>query len=112
MTTIREVPCNGCYACCQGDAIFLHPECGDKAEDYITEEYDGRLIIAHKENDDCIYLDRSVGCTIYNNRPTICGELDCRKIYKKLKHNKNIHHYMQKGVIAAAKRLKKKGYLK
>jgi len=107
-TKIREVPCNGCYACCQGEAIFLHPECGDIADDYQTETYHGRTVLAHKDNGDCIYLDRSFGCTIHNNRPTICGELDCRKIYKKLKYNKNIHLYISKGVIAAAKRLNRK----
>jgi len=107
----REVPCRGCYACCQKEAIFLHPECGDDEHKFKTEQYDGRLVLAHKENGDCFYLDRRFGCTIQNDKPIVCGELDCRKLYKKLKYTKNLHLYINESVIKAAKRLKKKGYM-
>lgn len=111
MSKVTKVPCSGCYACCQGEAVFIHPECGDDANNYLTEEYQGRRILAHKPNGDCIYLDRDVGCTIYDTRPTICGELDCRKLYKKLKYSPAIEQYLNKNVIKAAKRLIRKGRL-
>jgi hypothetical protein len=75
----RIVPCGNCTVCCQGNLIYLHPECGDDASLYKTEPAsDGRTMLAHKPNGDCIYLDRKEGCTIYDRRPTICRELDCR----------------------------------
>lgn len=78
----RNVPCEGCTQCCQGDAVFLHPELGDKFSDYITEIYKGRFILAHQANGDCIYLERGKGCTIHERRPAICRELDCADILK------------------------------
>lgn len=75
----RIVPCDGCTVCCQGDAVLLHPECGDVANQYRTEQCgDGRLMLAHQGNGDCIYLDRQQGCAIWAKRPTVCRELDCR----------------------------------
>lgn len=76
----RNVPCGTCTACCQGDAIFMHPECGDDPSQYETEMYEGRVILKHKPNGDCIYLDRAKGCTIHERRPAICRELDCREL--------------------------------
>ena len=72
----HDVPCDGCVVCCQGDAVFIHPELGDRAADYETESYLGRLILAHKPNGDCVYLT-GAGCGIYARRPAICRELDC-----------------------------------
>lgn len=77
-----KVPCGDCNVCCRGDALFLHPELGDVLERYDTDTYQGRTILAHKENGDCIYLDRASGCTIYEDRPATCRELDCRTLLK------------------------------
>ena len=74
------LPCNGCTVCCQGDAIYMHPECGDDPSEYQTVEYNGRTILDHKPNRDCIYLERGKGCTIWERRPAICREYDCRSI--------------------------------
>lgn len=82
------VQCNGCTVCCQGDAIFLHPECGDDARSYETEMYQGRHILKHKPNKDCIYLDRDTGCTIHHRKPTICRELNCAALVKNLGYTK------------------------
>lgn len=77
----RIVPCGRCTACCRGDAIYLHPECGDDESQYRTEPVgDGRSMLAHKRNRDCFYLDRRNGCMIWERRPTICRELDCRML--------------------------------
>lgn len=75
---VSILPCNGCTLCCRGDAIFLHPELGDDETQYETTEYQNRKILAHKPNNDCYYLDRQKGCTIWERRPAICKELDCR----------------------------------
>lgn len=84
------VSCAGCTLCCRNDAIILHPECGDDASQYITERLinpiDGKpaLMLAKSENGDCIYLDRSVGCTIHDRAPAICREFDCAGMYERL----------------------------
>ena len=70
------VNCGTCRECCKGDAIFMHPECGDDASLYATDQYEGRTILQHKPNGDCIYLDDAKGCTIHDHRPVICRELD------------------------------------
>lgn len=81
----RNVPCNGCTICCQGyDAIRLLP--GDDPTQYETEPHDrfpGHLMLAHKENGDCVYLG-SGGCSIHDRKPKICQEMDCRNIARKL----------------------------
>lgn len=77
----RVVPCGTCVECCKGDAIFMHPECGDDPSQYQTEWYEGREILAHKPNGDCIYLGEN-GCTIHERRPTICRELDCAILFR------------------------------
>jgi Fe-S-cluster containining protein len=73
-------------ACCKMDQIILHPECGDDPSIYetvpITHPLTGEpaLMLAHKDNGDCIYLGAG-GCENYENRPTICREYDCRKAF-------------------------------
>ena len=77
---IKFVPCNGCTLCCQGDAIRLTEE--DNPKDYITEPHPyipGALMLAHKENGDCIYLNET-GCSIHNRAPSLCRSADCRSI--------------------------------
>lgn len=74
------VPCNGCTLCCQGDAIRLTEE--DNPADYLTEPHSyiaGALMLAHKANGDCIYLDEK-GCSIHERAPSLCRSADCRSI--------------------------------
>jgi len=74
------VPCNGCTLCCQGDAIRLTEE--DNPADYLTETHPyitGALMLAHKQNGDCIYLDEK-GCSIHERAPSLCKSADCRSI--------------------------------
>jgi len=80
----KEVPCNGCTLCCQGDAIRLMPE--DDAAAYITEAHPyipGELMLAHKPNGECVYVDDS-GCSIHDRAPSLCRSADCRSLALKL----------------------------
>ena len=63
---MKEVPCNGCTLCCQGDAVRLQPE--DSVTEYRTEPHPyipGARMLAHKPNGECIYLDER-GCSIHD----------------------------------------------
>ena len=85
---MSELKCDGCRACYMNDALFLHPECGDSPEEYETvgaiNPLTGKkqFMLAHKPNGECVYLGES-GCTIYERRPAICREFDCRKMFKR-----------------------------
>ncbi len=74
------VPCNGCTLCCEGDAVKIEKEDLDK--DYHAEPHPyipGALMIAHKQNSDCIYLIEN-GCSIHDNAPVLCRAADCRSL--------------------------------
>jgi hypothetical protein len=104
----RSVPCGTCGECCIGDAVFIHPECGDDASQYETEVYEGRVVLAHKPNGECIYLERGKGCSIWERRPTICRELDCRALVNVL-GEKRMNEMGMNRIVAAARRLRKNG---
>jgi hypothetical protein len=79
-TETRVVPCNGCTLCCQGDAVRLEHEDMDRG--YQTEPHPyiaGALMIAHKANGECVYLDDK-GCGIHDHAPSLCRTADCRSI--------------------------------
>lgn len=79
-TATRFVPCNGCTLCCQGDAVRLEPE--DIDAGYQTEPHPyipGALMIAHKANGECVYLDGR-GCSIHDRAPSLCRSADCRGV--------------------------------
>ncbi len=76
----KFVPCNGCTLCCQGDAIRLTEI--DNPKEYLTEPHPyipGALMLAHKQNGDCIYLIEQ-GCSIHDHAPDLCRSSDCRSI--------------------------------
>jgi len=97
-TIVADVPCGDCHICCQKDLIFLHPECGDKNEDYEYEPapypFIKRFILKHSKDGNCIYLGEN-GCKIHGKAPAICQEFDCRGVVKRL------------GYIATEKMIKK-----
>ena len=77
---MREVPCNGCTLCCQQDAIRLLPE--DNPAEYQTVPHPhiaGALMLAHKQNGECIYLNE-YGCSIHRKAPSLCRGADCRTL--------------------------------
>lgn len=73
-----SVPCNGCTACCQNELLMLHPEFGDNPREYLTQKAGAKDALQQKENGDCIYLGKQ-GCTIWERRPAMCREFDCRR---------------------------------
>lgn len=80
-----DVPCNGCTLCCHGDAIRILPQ--DDPAQYQTvphAHFPGHLMLDHKENGECVYLTRD-GCGIHDSKPTMCREMDCRRIAKTIK---------------------------
>ena len=94
----KFVPCNGCILCCQGDAIRLTEE--DNPADYITEPHSyiaGALMLAHKPNGDCIYLDEK-GCSIHDRAPSLCKSADCRSIALKYDFNTAMQLHQMKRI--------------
>lgn len=92
MTKTASVPCGACTLCCRGgEAIVLHPECGDNPKDYRTRvvwnpfKGDGPITILEQDpvTHDCVYVG-PFGCTIWEKRPVICREFDCRGMVRKL----------------------------
>lgn len=85
----NAVPCNGCTLCCRNDLIVLHPDEGDDPSQYetvaITNPLTGKgaLALNTKPNGECTYLGPN-GCTIYERRPLICREFDCRRMYLRI----------------------------
>jgi hypothetical protein len=77
---VREVPCNGCTLCCQGDAVRL--EEAELSMNYQTEPHPyvtGARMLAHKANGDCFYLGEN-GCSIHERAPLLCRSADCRSL--------------------------------
>lgn len=97
----RDVPCGGCMRCCRGDAIRLLPM--DNPARYLTvphPRYSGQLMLDHKPNGDCVYLGEQ-GCTIQDDKPLMCQEMDCRHIAKALSFTQarkmNVVHIWRRG---------------
>jgi Fe-S-cluster containining protein len=64
----------------------LHPEKGDRAEDYQTAtllapSQPPRTIIDRLPNGDCFYLGQD-GCTIHDQAPWVCRDFDCRAAFR------------------------------
>lgn len=101
---MASVPCNGCTACCRNELLFLHPEMGDKPEDYETmpavNPLNGRVGVALKQkpNGDCIYLGEN-GCTIHGRAPAICKEFDCRRFFLSLGDRNQRRQLLKTGLV-------------
>ena len=82
------VPCSGCTKCCW-TAVMLHPELGDRLEDYqlrvVVPGIGWKLM--QRSDGGCGYLGPE-GCTIYDDRPALCRAFDCRQ-YAKLQWQHN-----------------------
>jgi hypothetical protein len=100
-----NVPCNGCRACCKGDLVFIHEECGDIASEYetwpqthpITRQ--PSVALKHGSDGNCIYLGKE-GCTIHPRRPAMCREFDCRVFYKSFKDRAERRRAMKAGLVS------------
>jgi len=58
----------------------------------------GVYILRLKPNGDCVYLGEN-GCTIYDRRPRVCREFDCRVMYRKLS-NKERKEWVRAGTLS------------
>jgi uncharacterized protein len=77
--------CTQCGHCCTGAPGFVwvsDEEVGALAEflgvspaqahDLYTRRYGARRSLREKENGDCVFYDKKVGCTVYSVRPQQC----------------------------------------
>lgn len=86
MSNDAKVPCNGCRLCCTNDMIFLHPDEGDRPQDYLTQPVfnpitgKAGLMLQKGADGNCVYLGAE-GCTIHGRAPVICRTFDCRRLY-------------------------------
>ena len=82
---MADVPCDGCTLCCSGAGagahrgVFITPAEEGK---YEIERRFGRIMIARRENGDCIYLEER-GCAVHDDKPLMCQGFDCRALLKK-----------------------------
>lgn len=73
-SSYRAVPCNGCTACCNYGVALTDD---DDPSKYETRKVGDRIHTALQDDGTCLY--RAVnGCTIWERRPTICRQFDCR----------------------------------
>lgn len=83
-TASSSVPCGPCRLCCFKQDVVR--SAGDDAGlDWITVTLFGvgRVQTLLKKADGaCVYLGDQ-GCTIYENRPKVCRDFDCREHYYK-----------------------------
>ena len=84
MTTLGNVPCNGCRARCLHDMIPLLPERGDLIWTYkhevVATAAGPKAVLQRGKTGECIYLGRD-GCTIHDRAPAICRAFDCRHLF-------------------------------
>lgn len=82
---VRDLPplvCGGCTLCCKRSIVALIPDLDEPASTYETDKIASVHVLKHKENGDCIYLGPG-GCTIYERRPAVCREFDCRGLARR-----------------------------
>lgn len=77
-----HVPCGSCKLCCQRfTAVAILPQHGDDPEAFETRRDGGILMLKHKDNGDCVYLNEK-GCSIHGRAPYMCRTYDCREQHK------------------------------
>lgn len=85
-----DVPCNGCIECCTNNQLVeMVP--GDDPSSYDLVEVRGKKVLRHKPNGDCNHLVREgTGgyCSIWDRRPVMCREFDCRDMVRWLKEGR------------------------
>ena len=75
---VRDVPCDGCTACCRKDLVALEPMLGDDPEKLpLHHQMGDMLVLDRKPDGSCVYLGDE-GCTVYEDRPATCRSYDCR----------------------------------
>lgn len=78
--------CIGCGWCCKLFIVNLSKEeylskqfeiMGEQLDDFEEAELRGFNLIAKKDDETCIYLDKNSRCKIYRTRPKVCREFSC-----------------------------------
>jgi len=84
-----------------GDAVRILPH--EDATKWKTEPHPmvkGARMLAHNAAGGCYYLC-DTGCTIQNDKPQMCGEMDCRNIAQAMTYTQarkwNVVHVWQRG---------------
>lgn len=78
--------CTQCGNCCTGEPGYvwvnaeeitaLATRVGVSNEEFLslyTRKVGTRRTLKEKENGDCVFFDRALGCTVYESRPRQCG---------------------------------------
>lgn len=96
-----DVPCNGCKRCCMGDAVRILPHEDASKWETVPHVLDKKSrMLAHKKDGSCHYLGEH-GCSIQDDKPQICKEMDCRNIAKHITFTQarkyNVVHVWQRG---------------
>lgn len=89
MTKVGDVPCNGCAACCHL-GVAIQTTKGENPRHFASElvpiDMTNQMgahvwTLKRKPDGSCIYLQPDNKCGIYERRPLICREFDCRIQY-------------------------------
>jgi len=70
----EKLKCGTCTHCCKSGIPFI-PVLASDTYNYDTVDLKGVTVLRFTDNQ-CVYLKN--GCSIYNNRPTVCKKFDCR----------------------------------
>ncbi len=74
---IGQVPCGDCRLCCTNELVQVG------WDENGFELRPGTRFLAMKDNKECVYL-RPEGCSVYERRPKVCREFDCRYLAVKV----------------------------
>jgi Fe-S-cluster containining protein len=84
---VAPVPCGSCHKCCTNrTVIVLMPQVDDPNAYRITWDDHGNVVLQHKPNGDCTYLEDGK-CSIHGNQPFVCRGFDCRHVHLDLMAN-------------------------
>jgi Fe-S-cluster containining protein len=102
---MSNVPCHGCRACCVHEVVVLSAADEANLASYEFRLLGERRVLKHKPNGECIHLSET-GCTIYEKRPLVCRNYDCRKHFRILDASERRRFARSAMGEAAAARLK------
>ena len=88
-----KTDCSYCTGPCCSLLVVLQPEEVDRFE-HVEYDLGGRSQTILKRRDDgyCVYYVVGVGCSTYNDKPTVCDHYSCRddkRITPSLKYGKS-----------------------
>lgn len=72
---MKPLECGSCTQCCRGPGrgeLRVKP-----SPHYATRDNMGEHFLLNKPNGDCVHVTDQ-GCGVYENRPDVCKQYDCR----------------------------------